>query len=274
MQASLLTALFANMQMGLLQARDSSTALKSPEATTEASKQQLPPPAYVWHALAQLHGLHAQPAPDPEHAGSFVVAATVFPSPKLQPHAAVLSSSLAASLGRPASGTDLVVYPWPAAAQAPVRPSQVQHMAAAAEEGMSGVKALFCMQRIVQIILEVLAVCCWWVAHIHMHTDCSRVSSCIAQDPQAIANGNSSAPSQPVEIAAKVYLRQPLDAARKAPAQMRAGASSPSMLSRPLSAQSREAQEQHRSMLQVAFFKAHSLCLSTRILSVFQHMQV
>ena len=162
MQASLLTALFANMQVGLLQAGDSSTALKSPEATTEVSKEQLPPPAYVWHALAQLHGLHAQPAPDPEHAGSFVVAATVFPSPKLQPCAAVLSSSLAASLGRPASGADLVVYPWPAAAQAPVRPSQVQHIAAAAaEEGMSCVKALFCMQGTVQIILEVLAVCCW-----------------------------------------------------------------------------------------------------------------
>ena len=36
---------------------------------------------------------------------------------KLQPDAAVLSSSLAASLGRPAPGTDLAVYPWPAAAQ-------------------------------------------------------------------------------------------------------------------------------------------------------------
>lgn len=134
-------AFFADVQVGLLQACD--RALNSPEATTEAAEEQFPLPAYIWHALAQLHGLHAQPAPDPEHAGSFVVAATVFPSPKLQSPAAVLSSSLAASLGRPASGADLVVYPWPAAAQAPVRPLQVQHVAAAAEEGMSCIRALF-----------------------------------------------------------------------------------------------------------------------------------
>ena len=89
-----------------------------------------------------------------------------------------------------------------------------------------------------------------------MHTDCNRVSSCTAQVPQAIANGNSSAPSQPVEIATKVYIRQPVDAARKAPAQMGAGASLPSMLSRPLSAQLQKAQEQHRSMVQVGILQS------------------
>ena len=74
---------------------------------------------YIWHAFAQHHGVSLQSSSKPEHAGSFVVPATVFPSPKLQPSAAVLSSSLAASLGRPPLGTDLVVYPWPAAAQPP-----------------------------------------------------------------------------------------------------------------------------------------------------------
>ena len=80
--------------------------------------------AYVWHALAQQHGLHAHPLPEQQHAGSFVVPATVYPSPRLTAGSAAASSSLAASLGRPSIGTDLVVYPWPAAA---AQPSQVQH---------------------------------------------------------------------------------------------------------------------------------------------------
>jgi len=82
--------------------------------------------AYIWHALDQLHGVSVQPVPEAEHAGSFVVPATVFPSPKLQPGTAVLSTSLAASLGRPAPSSTLMVYPWPAAAQLPPKPSQVQ----------------------------------------------------------------------------------------------------------------------------------------------------
>ena len=91
----------------------------TPSAVADASHDTDSSVAYIWHALAQLHGVSIQSFPEPQHAGSFVVPATVFPSPKLQPGAAVLSSSLAASLGRPALGTDLVVYPWPAAAQPP-----------------------------------------------------------------------------------------------------------------------------------------------------------
>ena len=72
--------------------------------------------AYVWHALAQQHGLHVHPLPEQQHAGSFVVPATVYPSPRLTAGSAAVSSSLAASLGRPSIGADLVVYPWPAAA--------------------------------------------------------------------------------------------------------------------------------------------------------------
>lgn len=84
--------------------------------------------AYVWHALARQHGLHVHPLPEQQHAGSFVVPATVYPSPRLTAGSAAASSSLAASLGRPSIGTDLGVYPWPAAA---AQPSRVQHFASA-----------------------------------------------------------------------------------------------------------------------------------------------
>ena len=79
--------------------------------------------AYVWHVLAQQHGLHVHPLPEQQHAGSFVVPATIYPSPRLTAGSAAVSSSLAASLGRPSLGSHLVVYPWPAAA---AQPSPVQ----------------------------------------------------------------------------------------------------------------------------------------------------
>lgn len=113
------------MQVGLLRGQEN--GLKGSSSTTsDACIQRNASAAYIWHALNQLHGVSVQSVPKAEHAGSFVVPATVFPSPKLQPGAAVLSTSLAASLGRPAPSSDLMVYPWPAAAQLPPKPSQVQ----------------------------------------------------------------------------------------------------------------------------------------------------
>ncbi len=106
------------MQVGLLRSQETRLSV-TPTAAADASHDTGSSAAYIWHAFAQLHGVSIQSTPEPQHAGSFVVPATVFPSPKLQAGAAVVSSSLAASLGRPALGTDLVVYTWPAAAQPP-----------------------------------------------------------------------------------------------------------------------------------------------------------
>ncbi len=84
----------------------------------------------------------------------------------------------------------------------------------------------------------------------------SSPSACDLQAAHGVVNGNSSAAAPPVKAAKEVYVRQPIDAATKMPAQMRssaqAGSISPSMLSRPASAQSRKARDQHRSMLQVS----------------------
>ena len=84
----------------------------------------------------------------------------------------------------------------------------------------------------------------------------STPSACDLQAVYEVVNGNSSAAAPPVKAAKEVYIRQPIDAATKMPAQLRssaqAGSISSSMLSRPASAQSRKAQDQHRSMLQVS----------------------
>ena len=91
--------------------------------TSAASHSSARACAYVWHALAKQHRLHVHPLPEQQHAGSFVVPATVYPSPRLTAGSAAVSSSLAASLGRPRIGADLVVYSWPAAT---AQPSPVQ----------------------------------------------------------------------------------------------------------------------------------------------------
>ena len=69
-----------------------------------------------------------------------------------------------------------------------------------------------------------------------------------------VQNGNSSTAAPPVKAASAVYIRQPLDALTKSPAQMRsarAGALPPSMLSRPAGSQSHKGQDQQRNLLQV-----------------------
>lgn len=113
------------LQVGVLSGQQEALPEASGNASA-AAEDTAEAPAYIWHAMARQHGVHVQPLFELEHAGNFVVPATVYPSPKLQPGAAVLSTSLAASLGWPSPGTHLVVYPWPAAAQPPAQPSQVQ----------------------------------------------------------------------------------------------------------------------------------------------------
>ena len=109
-----------HMQVGLLgNSEKGLSVVRSDVADASCITDSDSSVAYIWHTLTQAHEVHVQNCPESQHAGSFVVPAIVFPSPKLQPGAAVLSSSLAASLGRPTLGTDLVVYPWPAAAQVP-----------------------------------------------------------------------------------------------------------------------------------------------------------
>ena len=114
-----------HVQVGMLRQLGAAPAEAS-GLTSAASGGSAGACACVWHALAQQHGLHVRPLPEQQHAGSFVVPATVYPSPRLTAGSAAVSSSLAASLGRPSIGSDLAVYPWPAAA---AQPSQVQHIA-------------------------------------------------------------------------------------------------------------------------------------------------
>ena len=111
-----------HVQVGML--RHLGTAPAEASGLPSASTGSAGACAYVWHALAQQHGLHVHPLPEQQHAGSFVVPATVYPSPRLTAGSAAVSSSLAASLGRPSIGANLAVYPWPVAA---AQPSQVLH---------------------------------------------------------------------------------------------------------------------------------------------------